>query len=307
MKAGTTAVAAGLGQHPDIFACPIKEPNFFCRDFYDNGRFPRGGKVLPISCSVETYLSKVPLPPNHLAYVSQREHYEMLFREWSGQQAIGEFSVSYLLSRTAASEIAEASPGARIIIVLRAPLERAVSEFKMEIANGSAPRSFADALRQEQREIASRAFPRSGTYVTAGLYADQVKRYLDHFDSDQVLIFRHEDLRADFSASLQRAFRFLHVDDSLSLAPVEANVSIAPRWPTLNNFLHGSGLKAKFRKYVPKPLLETGKRLYYGKQCDDLDAQIAPLRGWLADTFNEDLERLRTLIGLDVDPWLVTE
>ncbi len=300
-------MAAGLGQHPGIYACPIKEPNFFCRDLYDNGYFSSARPVSPINCSIETYLSKVPLPPSHLAFVSQREHYEMLFREWSGQKAVGEFSVSYLLSRAAASEIAKVLPRARIIIVLRAPLERAVSEFKMGITTGSASRTFADALRQERREIASKEFPKSGTYVTAGLYADQVRRYLDHFGADQVLILRHEDLRADFSASLQCAFRFLNVDDSISPAPVEANVSIAPRSQILNRFLRRSGLKAKIRQYAPRPIIEMGKRLYYGTQREDFEEQIAPFRGWLADTFNEDLERLRALTGLDVDAWLVAE
>ncbi len=307
MKAGTTAVAAGLGQHPDVYACPIKEPNFFCKDFYDSGRFSSEAAVLPIGCSLEAYLSKEPLPPSHIGFVSRREDYETLFRGWSGQKAVGEFSVSYLLSRAAASEIAKSAPHARIIIILRAPLERAISEFKMETAAGSAPGTFADALRQERREISSRAVPRKGTYVTAGLYADQVKRYLDHFGPDQVFILRHEDLRTDFSTSLQRAFRFLDVDDSISLAPITANAAIAPRSPILNRFLQKSGLKAKIRRYAPRPVIEMGKRVYYGKRSEDFDAQIAPFRGWLADTFNADLERLRALTGLDVDAWTVAE
>ena len=307
MKAGTTAVAAGLGQHPDVYACPIKEPNFFCVDLYNNGHFSSTAEVLPIGCGIETYLSKVPLPPSHIAFVDQWERYELLFREWAGQKAIGEFSVSYLLSRAAASEIAKVLPHARIIVVLRAPLERAISEFKMEVAAGSAPKTFADALREERREMSSEEFPQGGTYVTAGLYADQVKRYLDHFGPDQVLILRHEDLRADFSANLGRAFRFLGVDDSVSLAPIRANVSIAPRSQALNRLLQRSGLKAKIRRYVPNRVIEAGKRVYYGTQKEDFEAQAAPFRGWLADTFNKDLERLRTLTGLDVDAWLISE
>src|SRR5438876_10601316 len=97
-KSGTTALYEMLRDHPQIYTPELKEPWFFATDMRVRFQPSIGGR-----------------PPQTL------EEYLRLFREAKPGQRIGEASSSYLWSRTAASGIAQLSPDARIIAILREP------------------------------------------------------------------------------------------------------------------------------------------------------------------------------------------
>src|ERR1700746_300560 len=95
-KSGTTALYEMLRRHPQIFMPDFKEPWFFATDMQTRFMPPRAG----------------PLPQTLAEYMT-------LFAGARSDQRVGEASASYLWSRTAAAQIAEVQPAARIIAILR--------------------------------------------------------------------------------------------------------------------------------------------------------------------------------------------
>ena len=134
-KAGTTALYYYLKRHPDVFMCPIKEPHYFSSDIrYEN--FSTFHKRVHSKLKIRDYLQNSQLYEVHIDWVTGWMDYLALFRESNGEKAIGEASTGYLYSESAAANIAEKCPKAKIIIVLRDPIERAFSHYKMYFISG---------------------------------------------------------------------------------------------------------------------------------------------------------------------------
>jgi hypothetical protein len=186
-KAGTTSLYAYLKQHPQVFLPKVKEPHFFAQ-------------VCP---SPEM---------RHLYWmINDRETYLRLFRKARGYLAIGDASPSYLWDAQAAERIRRTVSGAKIIIILRDPVERAHSHYLADVREGVHNLSFYDALRQDM------ARPRKGwavslLYVELGQYAAQVRRYLEIFGPQQVKVLLFEDLRRDGAKVLTELAQFLGID-----------------------------------------------------------------------------------------------
>jgi len=109
-KAATTSLHHYLGQHPDIYISPVKEPDY--------------------------YLGKM-----------SRVEYERLFDGVTTERAIGEASPLYLNDRDAPLRVAADIPHARLVVVLRNPADRAYSSYLGRLAFGSETRSVEEALR----------------------------------------------------------------------------------------------------------------------------------------------------------------
>lgn len=112
-RAGTTAMYHALGQHPDVFMAPNKEPRYFTE------RLDRG--------------------PGW---------YASLFTGAGPDQRIGEASPDYLYRR-AGERIAATLPGVRVVLLLREPIARATSHYWMRHNNGIEARSFAEVVEAE--------------------------------------------------------------------------------------------------------------------------------------------------------------
>src|ERR671929_75877 len=122
MKSGTTALYYYLEQHPEVYMSPVKEPNFFCSQEQKNGADA----------------------------VTDIRAYERLFRGVLGETAVGEASHCYLYEPRAAAAIRRCVPEAKLLAILRNPIDRAFSHFLHMVRTGSEPLSdFAQALREE--------------------------------------------------------------------------------------------------------------------------------------------------------------
>jgi len=133
-KAGTTSLYNYLKQHPDIYMSPIKEPNYFAKDI-DINLFRKDYKKTAL-IDTQKYFSKPKLEELHLAFITELEDYIKLFQKVSNEKVIGETSVSYLYSKVAAKEIKKLVPDAKIVIILRDPIERAYSHYLMNLKEG---------------------------------------------------------------------------------------------------------------------------------------------------------------------------
>jgi hypothetical protein len=108
------------------------------------------------------------------------------------------------------------NPEIRIIVILRDPVERAYSHYCMSVVRGLESLSFGQALRREGARLAwsdnpapRDAFLREASYVSRGLYADQIENLLRWFAWDRTLILRNEELPWEHEATLRRVHAFL--------------------------------------------------------------------------------------------------
>jgi hypothetical protein len=206
-KAGTTSLYRYLEQHPGIYFSPIKEPCYFSEEI----RRERFAPEIRHAGSIDAYLAGPMTTKRFGGPVSRWEDYVRLFANVRGETAIGEASVCYLWSPTAARNIAAAVPDAKIVIVLRDPVERAWSQYRDMVANAGFSRSFDDLI---QRSLAYRGDSLTFEYpfLEFGCYDEQVARYRALFPLVQV--HRYDDFRDRPRDTIASIFRFLQVDDS---------------------------------------------------------------------------------------------
>ena len=206
-KCGTTALYEMLRRHPAIFMPDFKEPWFFAEDLQP--RFPRE-HVGPTPQTLGDYLG--------------------LFAA-AGDRLAGEASSCYLLSRRAAEQIAEASPGARAIAIFRQPAEflRSLHE-QLLLDHIESERDLRRALELEPERRAGRSVPERSPIPQMLLYSDYVRyaeqlvRYREALGAERVLVLIYEEFRSDNAAALRRVQSFLGVEEQ-PLELLEANSS----------------------------------------------------------------------------------
>jgi hypothetical protein len=187
-KAGTTALYAYLREHPQITGPSWKEVSFFDRHYVRGEAWYRGNF------------------PNTL-------------RTRGG--LVGEASPSYLFHPLAPERVAALVPEAKLIALVRNPVDRAFSHYQHEVALGREPLSFEDALAaedqrllgEEERMLADPAYFSHAwwdyTYRARGRYAEQVERWLGQFQRERLLVLPSEDLLREPERAHAQVLEFL--------------------------------------------------------------------------------------------------
>ena len=128
------------------------------------------------------------------------ERYHAYFPRPPGGLLVGEWTPRYMQDPWAPRQLAQAAPDARVLILLRDPVERFASGF------ARARRLAAErGVTGIDAELAAR-------HVALGMYADQVRRVLGAFRRERVLILQYESCRARYAAELRRTHEFLGLD-----------------------------------------------------------------------------------------------
>jgi hypothetical protein len=134
---------------------------------------------------------------------------------------VGEASPSYLFHPLGPQRVRELIPDAKLVALVRNPVDRAFSHYQHEVALGREPLTFEDALAaederlrgEEQRMVAEpRYFSHpwwNYTYRARGRYAEQLERWLDVFPREQLLVVPSEDLGSDPDGTYGRVLEFL--------------------------------------------------------------------------------------------------
>ena len=265
-KTGTTALHRYLDEHPRVYMSPVKETNFFALEGEElDFRGPRNREVLEGS--------------ENVASVTDIKVYRRLFEAVSDEAAIGEASPLYLYSPKAAERIRHYVPEAKLVAVLRNPVERAYSCYLMMLACGRETiTDFSRALKEEERRIQDK-WEHAWHYKRMGFYYPQMRRYFDTFDRDQIQVHLHEDLDADTPGILRKLFRFIGVVHTfVPNVSVRHNVSGVPKEGT--------------------PSTGPGERSF-------LTPPLTPeVRSVLASEYREDILRLQDLVERDLSEWL---
>ncbi len=293
-RCGTTSLFAAMDGHPDVFCCPVKEPNHFATDRNAKpavmASAARRGALLTIGSAGLQVLPRVATTPDFETYTS-------LFNGWAGERAVGEASTSYLISKTAAAEIAERQPDARIIIVLRQPAQRAQSEYLMHAQMGRTMGGI-DSTVAVLGDPEGESPILSSEIIAASLYAPQIARYLDVFRQEQVLFLRFDDLVNAPVDSLRRVLRHVGVDPDAAavLGLSHQNQSRSLRFSRLNRLLFRSGLRDVLLHTLPKSVRQGMAKRYY--------ASPPHVRSQLPfDLFRADVAETERLTGLDLSAW----
>lgn len=275
IKGGTTSLYEYVGQHPDVFMCPVKEPRYFALACGDAG-VPQSG-------------------------ITDRAHYESLFDGVTTERAIGEASPQYLWSTVAPGCIHSHVPDARLIAVLRNPVDRAYSAYLHLARIGEAPADFADALTQEDAHVRAGRAPLF-RYREAGRYAEQLERYFALFDREQIAVHLYEDLSRDPASVVAATFRFLDVDDGFAPdTSLRYNPSGIPRLRTVQRVMAST----RAEKALPPKVLSRA-RLRVAK-WNLVKPPLEPrVRAMLVDEFRDDIDCLARLIDRDLSTWLAT-
>lgn len=266
-KCGTTSLHAYLDQHPDIAMAALKELRFF--------QDPDGA--------------------------SWQSWYEEQFA--STAAVVGESSTMYTRSPAlpgCAARMAALVPGARLIYMVRDPVDRAVASYLEERFQQLEPRDLAGAFADLEDPY--------NPYVAASRYHEQLAEYRRHFPDEQILVLPLSDLERDPAATMARVFRFVGVDDDHSVDTTTRLNEGARKYeyPGLAGRLRRSAPAALVRRLPPsaRDAVQARARRVLSRPLErpELDEE---LRARLVAALAPDAARLRALTGLELADWSV--
>ena len=183
-RAGTTAIYSYLRQCPEIFMPRVKEPNFFAFE----------GQTLACRGPGADYINNS---------ITRLADYRDLFATSPPGAVLGEASPLYLFADQAAARIRHHAPDARLVVVLRNPVEQAFSHFMYATKQRIEPLTdFVAALNAEDQRIADGWQPLFG-YSRFPRYSEQLARYLALFPREQILIRLYEEFERDPATLMQ--------------------------------------------------------------------------------------------------------
>ena len=289
-KGATTSLYFYLKQHPEIYMSPVKEPKFFS---VPANKFPHKG---PGDEEVDKTVIKT------------WGEYLALFNNVKKEKAIGEASADYLyFHETVAPLIKEKIPAARIIIILRNPVERAFSAYLHLLRDKRENLSFEKALEFE-KERKHNNYEFIWFYKDVGFYSNQVATYIKFFGRERVEICLYEEFKEKPLKVIKEIFSFLNVDPNFTPDISHAyNISKIPISRIVNDILtdYNHPLKLILR---PVLLNILGKKrlerlVNYFKEKNLL--KIKPYtKKYLIKLYEPDILKLQDLINKDLSFWL---
>jgi len=284
-KSGTSALQDYLVQHPDVCMPAVKEIHHFAPD------------ILRANDSL-----------------LDRGRYLSLFEHCGNESICGEASAFYLISEVAAAGIHEFFPKAKIVVILRDPLEMVYSLHSQLVYNGEEDiREFSKAWQESYDRRRGLKMPehtrilRKHIYTDVAKYRAQVQRFVSTFPRDQVKIFLYEDLRENPLAVVQEMYRFIGVRDDFVPNVTVVNANKRARFSNVARLLArrpkwlGNGLDFLIGKQAKKRVAAQMRRLntVYVKR----EAMDPATREAVATEYRDDVLALEKLIGRDLGRW----
>ena len=235
-KSGSTSLYDYLIQHPEVAPAKTKEVHYFSNN-YEKG--------------VSWY----------------RAHFSFSFL--SG--LIGEATPYYLYHPLAADRIKKTLPGVKIMVVLRDPSSRAISHYHHAVNHGFEETSIKEAFERDlnnYKELTSRVYDgerivkhQENSYISRGFYVEQLERYYELFDRENILLVKSDEFFDDPQGVLNVVFKFLNIDPD----------------------------------FIPSDMGVKNPGKYKEISRENIDE----VKSWLEDVYREHNEKLRDQYGID--------
>ncbi|MEE8428182.1 MAG: sulfotransferase [Gammaproteobacteria bacterium] len=271
-KSGTTSLYHYLGDVPDVFMPPVKEPHYF---------------------------SPVAAPLSQIQRIDSQHEYLRLFRGVRDEKLIADVSPACLRDPESAKLIKQSVPDARIIISLRDPVERAYSHFCMAWGRGNLTESFEallEALPAATLDQGPDIFYNS--VIWPGFYATQVQRYLDVFGQDRVKIIIFDDLIRDSVGTVEQILKFLGVANTGPTVCEEIyNPYYEPRSPLALEIIRNKAVRFLGKHLFPRTVSTRIIRQVLGKKAAK-PPMSTHSRLRLTAIYQNDVNELRKILNL---------
>jgi hypothetical protein len=285
-KSGTTSIASYLGQHPQVYMSPLKEPHFFAFE----------GQSLdfigPGDCEV------------YRTTVTDIESYQRLFQNVEGEIAIGEASTTYLAFPGTAERIKRYIPEVKLIAILRHPVDRAYSSFLHLSRDGREKNADFIQAFKESETLSLENREHLWLYKQMGFYYSQLQRYYNLFDRHQIKVYLYEDLKNNPLGLISDIYHFIGVDNTfVPNISIRENVSGIPRNRMLHNLLHTNNpirkILGNYYRKLPLSFRESIRSYNLSKPVLPME-----IRNELIDIYREDILKLQVLIQRELSIWL---
>jgi hypothetical protein len=278
-RAGTTWIAENLNKHPQICLSEPKEIYYFNKkNFYASSRTFN-----------KNYNKKI-------------EWYKQHFVHCSKNSIKGEFCVAYLYDKHSSQKIKETFPNIKLIVSLRNPIERAYSQYLFyKYMSKREQRPFNEVIRKEKE------------YIEKGLYCKQLKKYMDFFQKEQLLIVTLDDLKDQPLQTIKKIYQFLKVDASFTPRDLSKKVN---QFAQKTNFIFIDKLIYFTVRNMDNlgisraRILRLAKRFGFVKAITkinrsrmDYPQMFKESKDYLSTAFKEDISKLENLLDRDLSSW----
>jgi hypothetical protein len=281
-KCGTTSLHFYLNQHPDIFLCEPKEPNYYNTDLIRANRI-------------------------------SSEDYFGLFKD-AKTKYIGEATPLYLMSKDAPLKIKKACPNAKIILCIRKPVDLLFSAYFQNKYNLIEEAStFEEALEDQENRKKTLKNTKTGEPIDRLIYSRfvdftaQISLYFEVFGRDNVYVIIFDDLKKKTELEVRKVLRFLNVDEQAEINFLIQNAYKINKSQVAAKLIHSppSALRKIVRLILPKSITN---RIY--KTLKQLNTEkkkksaIKPeTKNTLTKEYLPEVERLEKLLKVDLSHW----
>jgi hypothetical protein len=287
-KSGTTALYTSIKQHPDVFMSTPKELRYFSY----SGPYPENLD--------EEYIHRG---------VTTLEEYKQHFKDVKDEKVIGEASPMYLYTPGTAERIKAVIPQVKMLAILRNPVDRAFSAYMHAIRDWKEPSdSFKMALEKEEERIKA-GWGILWHYTRAGFYAEQLSRFYQVFDKNQIRVVLYDDLVDDAKGLMKSIFEYLEVDSTfIPDTTPRPNVSGFPKNPRFHRFMYRLFMQDNLIKRISRVIFPKALRqkVMVDMRLANLEKRSMPedIREELKELFHNDIRNLEELIGRDLSFWV---
>lgn len=288
-KSATTSIYDWLSQHPDVCApISVKDYAFFTRnDFYEKGF-------------------------DHLS--------SFYLKNYKGEKIILQGSVHYIYFEKALERIAKFNPNAKFILILRNPIDRAISAYEYALKFKYETLPLKEAFNKENERIlkADHRELSELTYKSHGLYKKQLDVFFKYFDKRQLKILLFNDVTNNPEETMNSLFEFLKINPGNETNFRSHNVTGIVKSKSLQNAVFGkSKVKKVFIKYIVDKILPPKHKAQLRWKIIQLNTKDEErkssnnvkleFRKELREFFIDDIENLEGLIEKDLSEWKIVE
>lgn len=268
-KAGTTSLYESLKQHPNVYMSSVKETDFFQHNYHKG-----------------------------------MDWFQSFFQDYKGEKAIGEASPGNMIHLNAPERIARHIPDAKLIFILRNPIERAYSQYWYGIYRGdqNCLISFSDLIHDQNNFWGKRV-------IELGMYYEQICRFESFFNSSQLKIILYEELSNNYHQVLNDICNYLEIEAyQENLENNKSNQTYYPKNLILYKLIYGPWLAIE-KKISPKLLIKTQKYrsllrkfLYNQKRQTPPDMKQED-RQYLYELYKKSNDKLAKKLNVDLSHW----